>query len=142
MRLGNFRKQRNGETDAAYFRAACFKAAKVAGKDVGNEKSINRFICIVIGRAHNFRDFEFAYNYMKNQLNGDGELHICANDLLDIAAWFQYGRPTQRVGLFFYKKNPKTSLVYFSYIKYWFLRKKLYDRKSIFYKNNLWLWQM
>ena len=83
-KLGDFREQMNHESNAAYFKAACFKMAKA--KREFDECALNRFVSTVIGRAQKSPDaFVKAYFYLKDRFDFEGELHFHADELLEVA---------------------------------------------------------
>ena len=82
-KLGEFRAQTKNESNAAYFKAACFKMAKA--KREFDECALNRFVSTVIGRARNPDDFVKAYFYLVSQFDSEGQLHFHADDLQEVA---------------------------------------------------------
>lgn len=89
MKLGTFRKQEVGESDAQYFKAAVFKAAGGKDSDPTHESLIQRFIAIAIGKAGSNRQMlNDAYRYAVHQFKAKGKLHLCTEEaFVPEAAW-------------------------------------------------------
>lgn len=88
-KLGNFRKQKEGESNAEYFRNAVSKTAKRNNQD--DECKIQSWVSLVIQRTNRGEDVDTlvqAFNYARNQFrDSKHDLHLCSEEACKLVAW-------------------------------------------------------
>lgn len=81
--LGNFRAPDEGETAAAYFKAAIFKASKLNGVPATAEGKIQSFVSHVLDTADGDQTkLSQAYHYAIARFNAGGKLRLSADEAL------------------------------------------------------------